>query len=172
MGPQGPLTRVGAERGSRPLALRDQRPASASLVGAIGPARGTGAARGLPDAHADRMTRPLAEMGAAVAPGAQAGLGIDGAGWPQRGRRRQGPQTLTRLPLPPSSPERNPVEHVWAYRRRNKPSHRVVETYDAVVDAWLATLGPGSSLSPTASPPSAHDLGLRSINDAGRIRLR
>ena len=38
-------------------------------------------------------------------------------------------------PLPPYSPELNPVENVWAYLRGNKLSNRVFESYEAIVDA-------------------------------------
>ena len=135
MGQQGTLTRVWAERGSRPVAPRDQRHTSAYLFGAICPARGTGAALVLPAATTDMMNLHLAEISAAVAPGAQAMLGVDGAGWHQLGERLKVPDNITLLHLPPYSPELNPVENVWAYLRSNKLSNRVFETYDAVVDA-------------------------------------
>ena len=44
VGQQGPRTRIGAKRGTRPRITRDRRFTWASLFGAIGPARGTGAA--------------------------------------------------------------------------------------------------------------------------------
>ena len=81
------------------------------------------------------MNLHLSEISAAVAPGAHAVLGVDGAGWHQLGRRLQVPQNITLLHLPPYSPELNPVENVWAYLRSNKLSNRIFETYDAVVDA-------------------------------------
>jgi hypothetical protein len=86
---------------SRPVAPRDQRYASASLFGAICPARGTGAGLVLPAATTDMMNRHLSEISACVAPGAHAVLIVDGAGWHQLGRRLQGPQTITLLHLPP-----------------------------------------------------------------------
>jgi hypothetical protein len=46
IGQQGTLTRVWAERGSRPSAPRDQRYHWAYIFGAICPARGIGAALG------------------------------------------------------------------------------------------------------------------------------
>ena len=70
MGQQGTLTRVGAARGSRPVAPRDQRPTSASLFGAIRPARGVGAALVMPFADPAAMNAHLAEIRAGVAPGA------------------------------------------------------------------------------------------------------
>ena len=120
----------------------------------------------LPVANVEMMNLHLAEISACIAPDAHAVLVIDGAGWHQPGGRLKVPQNITLLHLPPYSPELNPVENVWAYLRSNKLSNRVFETYDAVVDAWLATPGTGSSLSPTASPLSAPGHGLRSINDA------
>ena len=124
-----------AARGSRPVAPRDQRRSSAYLFGAICPARGVGAALVMPFADTAAMKAHLAEIRAGVAPGAQALLGVDGAGWHQPGGRLQVPQTITLLHLPPYSPELNPVEKVGACLRRNKLSHRVFETCDAVVEA-------------------------------------
>ena len=130
-----------AERGSRPAAPRDQRYSWAYLFGAICPARGVGAALVLPFANADMMNLHLAEISAAVAPGAHAVLTIDGAGWHQTGGKLRVPRNITLLHLPPYSPELNPVENVWAYLRGNKLSNRVFDSYEAIVDAcgnaWL-----------------------------------
>ena len=115
------------------------------------------------------MNLHLAEISAGVAPGAQALLGVDGAGWHASAALKV-PDNITLLHLLPDSPELNPVENVWADLRRNKLSHRVFATYDAIVEAWLATPGTGSSPNPTASPPSAHAHGLRSVNDTVRMR--
>ena len=60
VGQQGTLTRVWAERGSRPVAPRDCRYASAYLFGAVCPARGIGAGLVLPTANARTMTLHLA----------------------------------------------------------------------------------------------------------------
>ena len=105
IGQQGTLTRVWADRGSRPSAPRDQRYAWAYLFGAICPARGTGAALVLPFANTDMMNLHLAEIGANVTPGAHAVLTIDGAGWHQTGGRLRVPGNITLLHLPPYSPE-------------------------------------------------------------------
>jgi len=134
VGQPGTLTRVWAARGSRPVAPRDQRTASADLLGAICPARGVGAGLVMPVADTAAMTAHLAEISAGVAPGAQALLGVDGAGWHASAALKV-PDNITLLHLPPYSPELNPVENVWADLRRNKLSHRVFETYDAIVDA-------------------------------------
>jgi len=135
IGQQGTLTRVWADRGSRPSAPRDQRYAWAYLFGAICPARGTGAALVLPFANTDMMNLHLAEIGANVTPGAHAVLTTDGAGWHQTGGRLRVPDNITLLHLPPYSPELNPVENVWAYLRSNKLSNSVFDTYEEIVGA-------------------------------------
>ena len=45
------------------------------------------------------------------------------------------PDNITLLPLPPYSPELNPMENVWDYPRGNVLSHKVWDTYDAVAQA-------------------------------------
>ncbi len=44
------------------------------------------------------------------------------------------------LPLPPKSPELNPVENIWQFMRDNWLSNRVFESYDDILDhccfAW------------------------------------
>jgi hypothetical protein len=50
------------------------------------------------------------------------------------------PGNITLLPLPPQSPELNPVENVWQYIRDNWLSNRVFASYDDIValscEAW------------------------------------
>jgi len=144
IGQQGTLTRVWAERGSRPPAPRDQRYSWAYLFGAVCPARGVGAALVLPFVNIEAMNLHLVEISTKVTPGAHAVLVLDGAGWHTTGARLAVPPNLTLLRLPPYAPELNPVENVWAYLRSNKLSNRVFENYEAIVEAccdawtWLA----------------------------------
>jgi hypothetical protein len=133
------LTRVWARRGTRPRAPRDRRYTWAYLFGAVCPERAVGAALVLPCADAAATGLHLAEIGRAVAPGAHAVVVLDRAG-----RHGAGdlvvPENLTLLPLPSYSPELNPVGNVWEYLRQNKLSHRVWESYAAIVatcrEAW------------------------------------
>lgn len=144
VGQQGTLTRVWAERGSRPVAPKDCRYAWVYLFGAVCPARGVAAGLVLPHANARAMTLHLAEIATQVAPGAHAVLVLDGAGWHQTGGELRVPANLTLLHLPPYAPELNPVENVWAFLRANQLSNRVFAAYDDIVDAccnawnWLA----------------------------------
>ena len=45
------------------------------------------------------------------------------------------PNNIALLPLPPYSPELNPVENVREFLRGNWLSHRVWDTYEAILDA-------------------------------------
>jgi len=132
---QGTLTRVWAERGSRPSAPKDCRYASAYLFGAVCPVRGVAAGLVLPAAHAAMMNLHLAEIGNQIAPGAHAIVIMDGAGWHQTGGALRVPANIIPLHLPPYAPELNPLENVWAFLRSNKLANRVYETYDAILDA-------------------------------------
>jgi transposase len=90
-----------------------------------------------------------------VAPGAHAVLLLDQAGWHVAGAPIV-PGNITLLPLPPRSPELNPVENVWQFLRQTKLSNRVFEGYEAIVtaacEAW-------NSL--TANPARITSIGTR-----------
>ncbi len=139
VGQQGTLTRVWARRGTRPRAPRDRRYQYAYLFGAVCPQRGTGAALVLPFANADTMNLHLEEISRCVSPGAHAILVLDGAGYHDAGDIEV-PDNITLLPLPPYSPELNPVENIWQYLRQNKLSLTVWPGYDEIVEcccnAW------------------------------------
>jgi len=79
------------------------------------------------------MTLHLAEIAAAVAPGAHAVLLLDQAGW-HLSAGLVVPGNITMLPLPPKCPELNPVENVWQFRRDNWLSNRVFKSYDDILD--------------------------------------
>ena len=101
--------------------------------------QGKGAALVLPRCNTQAMNLHLAEISAAVAPGAHAVLLLDQAGW-HGSHDLQVPENITLLPLPPRSPELNPVENVWQFMRQNWLSNRVFASYNDIVDhcchAW------------------------------------
>ncbi len=139
VGQKNGITRRWARRGTRPSAPKDQRTTSAYIYGAICPAEGKGAGLVLPRCNTEGMTLHLAEISAAVAPGAHAVLLLDQAGW-HGSRALVIPTNITLLPLPPKCPELNPVENVWQFMRDNWLSNRVFKSYDDILDhccfAW------------------------------------
>lgn len=118
--------------------VRDNRHVSAYLFGAICPGRAVGAALVMPCVNTEAMNEHLKEISINVAPGAQAVLVCDGAGWHRTGGRLRVPDNITLLRLPPYSPELNPMENVWHYLRENKLCATVWNSYDAIVDACVA----------------------------------
>jgi len=137
VGQKGSLSYVWAPVGSRPAMVRDNRHSSAYLFGAICPARGVGAAVITPVANTAAMNAHLTEISTQVAPGAQAVLLLDRAGWHQRGKRLRVPENITLLDLPPYAPELNPMENAWAFLRANKLSTLVWDCYDAIFNACV-----------------------------------
>ena len=45
------------------------------------------------------------------------------------------PDNIRLLPLPPYSPELNPMENVWDYLRQNKLCSTVWDSYEEIVEA-------------------------------------
>ena len=121
--------------------VRDNRHDAAYIFGAICPERGVGAAIIMPAVNTEAMNEPLAEISTQVSADAHCLLVCDGAGWHQKGERLIIPDSITLLPLPPYSPELNPMENVRDYLRGNKLSSRVWDSYDAMLEAckqaWL-----------------------------------
>jgi len=93
----------------------------------------------LPRCNNEGMTLHLAEISAAVAPGAHAVLLLDQAGW-HGSRALVVPSNITLMPLPPKCPELNPVENVWQFMRDYWLSNRIFKSYDDILDhccfAW------------------------------------
>ena len=65
---------------------------------------------------------------------AHVALFIDQAGW-HKANDLKFPENITPIPLPPYSPELNPAERVWEYLKERYLSHRLLDDYDAIVDA-------------------------------------
>jgi transposase len=140
----------------RPRGLADKRFESVYLFAACRPGTDQAFALALPEATTASMSLFLARFAQELAPGVHAVLLLDRAGW-HVARGLSVPANVTLLPLPPYSPELNPVERVWLYLRERYLSHRVLDGYAAVLEAacraWNALLGePGRLTSLTAYP--------------------
>ncbi|MDQ3557591.1 MAG: IS630 family transposase [Pseudomonadota bacterium] len=139
VGQKNAITRRWAKRGTRPRAPHDQRTKWAYIFGAICPAKGKGAGLVMPWCDTEAMAEHLKEISLAVDPGCHAVLMLDQAGW-HGSARLPIPANITLLPLPPRSPELNPVENVWQFMRDNWLSNRVFASYADIVghccEAW------------------------------------
>jgi len=139
VGQQGTLTRIRAERGTRPRAPRDTRYTWTCIFGPACPEWGATAALVMPHVDTEAMNAHLIEVSRTVAEGAHAILVLDGAGW-HGSKALLIPENITLLTLPPYAPELNPIENVRAYLRANRLAISVFETEAEIVnrccDAW------------------------------------
>ena len=80
------------------------------------------------------MDEFLAQFAATLAGDEHAVMVLDRAGW-HRARKLVVPSNITPVWLPPYSPQLNPVERVWLFLREKHLSHRLLDTYGAIVGA-------------------------------------
>ena len=134
MGQKGRLCHRWWLRGHRAPGRCDKRFEWAYLFAAVEPATGADVALVLPEATTTTMGLFLAEFAAALPGDVHAVLVLDRAGW-HGAKALAVPPNVTLVPLPPYSPELNPVERVWLYLRERFLSLRVFADYRAIVDA-------------------------------------
>jgi len=80
----------------------------------------------------DDMT--IAEFAETIAEDEHVLLVLDQAGWHLANDLRV-PPNITLEPLPPRSPELNPVERLWLFLKQRYLSHRLLEDYAAILEA-------------------------------------
>ena len=102
------------------------------------------------------MQHFLDGFAATIAADEHAVMVLDRAGW-HGAKALRIPCNVTLLPLPPYSPELNPVERVWLYLKERYLSHRLHTDYDAIVDAacaaWKRLLAEAGRLASLCSYP-------------------
>ena len=134
VGQKGRLCHRWWSRGRRPTGRQDQRfqwtyvfgaarPDGEAAFGLVLPEVGTRAMQIFLDAFAD--TIPENEHAVMV---------LDRAGW-HGDKALRIPPNVTLVPLPPYSPQLNPMERVWLWLRERFLSLRVFPDFDAIVDA-------------------------------------
>ncbi len=138
-GQQGTLTQVWAGKGSRPTAVKQTEYEWCYLFGAVNPMTGASSAMLAPTVNTDYMNEHLRFISEEVGPDHHAVLVLDQAGW-HVAKALRVPENITLLPLPPYSPELNPIERLWAHLKSHYLSNRIFTDYDdlfaACRDAW------------------------------------
>lgn len=112
----------------------DQRYTWVHLFAAVRPATGEHFALVMPVVSTEAMSIFLAEFSRRLAPDEHAVMVLDQAGW-HVARALRVPENVTLVSLPPYSPELNPVERLWLDLRERDLSLRLLNDYDAIVDA-------------------------------------
>jgi transposase len=134
IGQRGTVSRVWAQRGTRPRLKRQQKNEFAYVFGAICPATSQAVGLVMPYSNAKAMQHHLNEIAKAVPTARHAVIVMDRAAW-HTTKKLTLPHNISLLHLPALSPELNPVEQVWNWLRQHHWANRVFENYDAIVHA-------------------------------------
>lgn len=139
VGQQGTNTRVWAETGSRPRALKQTQYEWVYLYAAVNAETGEDSPMLAPTVNRAYMNEHLRMISEALDPDAHAVLALDRAGY-HTAKDLKVPENITLLYLPPYSPELNAAERPWAYLRDHFLSNCVFKNYAdlfrRVADAW------------------------------------
>ena len=88
----------------------------------------------LPEANTHTMQEFLDRFSATIPETDHVALFLDRAGW-HGAKKLKVPANITFVPLPAYSPELNCIERIWLYLKERYLSHRLLDDYDAIVDA-------------------------------------
>ena len=92
-----------------------------------------------PTINSDMMNVFFEQFAAEVSPDIHVVMVWDQAGY-HTSKKLKVPENVTIVPLPPYSPELNPVENLWHYLRSHYWANRIYADYDALrlaaVEAW------------------------------------
>ncbi|MCA9508811.1 MAG: IS630 family transposase [Myxococcales bacterium] len=139
VGQQGSITRMWAEKGTRPRALRQLQYDYAYIFGAVCPARDVAVGLVVPDIGTDGMIAHLNEISKSIPTGKIAVIVLDRASW-HTTKKLNIFSNIKLLSLPPASPELNPVEQLWQQLRNNSLANRAFKDYSDIesscCDAW------------------------------------
>ena len=134
IGQKGRTGRIWWKRGERPPGLVDQRYINAYIYAAAEPGTDNAFALVLSDANRVGMQAFLDAFAETIGKNEHVALVLDRAGW-HSGKSLRVPSNITLVPLPPYSPELNPVERVWLYLKERFLSMRLLNDYNAIVTA-------------------------------------
>ena len=117
------MTRLWAEKGTRPRVIRQQQFEYAYIFGAVCPQQDQAIGLVLPTVNIDGMRLHFEQIAASVPEGRHAVLVLDRAGW-HTSKKVGVYKNLSILPLPTASPELNPTEQVWRQLREDELANR------------------------------------------------
>ena len=139
IGQQGSLSRVWAMKGTRPRVVRQRQFLSTYIFGAVCPDRDIGCALILPECNSGMMQMHLDQISEHVQKKHHAIVLMDRASW-HTTEALNVPDNITIMPLPPYSPELNPMEQIWQQLRKIKLSNTNFKGYEDIVnsccEAW------------------------------------
>ena len=148
VGQQGTITRMWAEKGTRPRAVKQLKYEYAYIFGAVCPEKDDSAAIISPSIGINAMKAHLKVISDKVKPDEFAVVVLDRASW-HTSQKVNKFKNLVLLSLPPVSPELNPQEQVWQQLRDKYLANRSFRDYQDIQQscchAWNSYVGqPGN----------------------------
>lgn len=107
------------------------------MFGAVEPGSGCSFGLVMPEVSTQAMQIYLDKFAETIAVDEHVVMVLDRAGW-HGAKALVVPSCITLLPLPPRSPELNPVERLWLYLKQKFLSHRLLDDYQAIEEAVCA----------------------------------
>jgi transposase len=104
------------------------------LFATVQPSTGQAFALVLPELNSEAMQVFLDKFAATLSADEHAVMVMDQAGWHVT-RDLVVPSNVSLVFQPPYSPELNPIERLWLFLRERHLSHRLLNSYDAIVEA-------------------------------------
>lgn len=139
VGQQGSLTRIWAEKGTRPRKVKQRQFISTYIYGAACHSTGQSYGLILPYANTDAMNIFLSGLSKDILPNRHAALIVDNAGW-HNSKDLKVPKNITLIPLPSYSPELNAMEQVWEWMKNHFLYNQCFCDYKDIVEkashAW------------------------------------
>jgi hypothetical protein len=102
-----------------------------------------------------------------IADGDHVALVLDGAGW-HSSKALRVPASITLVPLPPYSPELNPVERVWLHLKARFLSLRLLNDYKAIARGSPTPASSRSVRTPACRPSASIQYARQSASVANR----
>ena len=133
-GQQNTTTRLWAEKGSRPRAVKQRQFLNAYLFGAVCPANGKTEALVVPFSNKEGMKLHMEQISKATPLGRHSVVIMDGAGWHTESVVNEF-DNVSMIKLPAYSPELNPIEQVWQWLRQNELANKCFKDYNDIVES-------------------------------------
>ena len=127
IGQKGRICHRWYTRGKRPPGRADQRYTFAYVFAAVEPGTDNAFALVMPEVSTLAMQIYLDKLSATIAVDEHTVLVLDQAGW-HGANDLEVPANISLLPLPPRSPELNPVERLWLFLKERFLSHRLLDS--------------------------------------------
>lgn len=155
-GQQGTLAKGWARRGERFTAVRQTKYDWLYVIGAACPHTGHAVGMLSPYINVEVMNIFLELFAKEVPEDVHVVMVWDRAGF-HMGKELKVPGNITIVPLPPYSPELNPIENLWHYLRSHYWSNRVFKDYDELCDvaemAWRHTCPAPATIQSVCNAP-------------------